>query len=358
MFLILLACTSDPANPNDSDNVEDTGPTDADGDGVFTPDDCDDTREDVFPGADDPNGDGVDADCEGGDGVAYVACTPILVPDLYPTIEDALADRKLNVCLGPGTFTTAPLPDDTYAPTAIRGQGRELTFLEDPSGEYDVRVLSGLTATGKVSAAGSLAFSDVTFIDATLGGFDAVLADRCAFIRSPIEVDVYERIGAVALSDSWITGSDAGIVLRLSGCETSCSGLYSDMRMYGMTFTENEAAIALDIAGDYDIYSVIENSVFYDNGAVMTVEVPGGNAEVPRLYIDATGNVEWSEQGEAFPDGGDFSIKEQDPRLDLAFAPPRPTEDSPLIDSAKGDGTATDFWGVAREKADRGAVEW
>lgn len=45
--------------------------TDRDGDGhsfAFGGDDCDDSRADVFPGAPDPEGDGVDADCFDGDG--------------------------------------------------------------------------------------------------------------------------------------------------------------------------------------------------------------------------------------------------------------------------------------------------
>ncbi len=360
LLLALLACTGAPALDSADSGAppEDTGPADADGDGVYTPEDCDDTRAEVFPGAaEDPPGDGIDGDCEGGDGPAFVGCAPIRVPDEYPPIEEALADGIFSICLGPGTFTTAAIPADSEAPTALRGQGRNLTFVEDPSAHYEVKVLAGLTATGVVSAAGTLSFSDVSFVDATIDGFDSIIAERSAFVRSPIVVDVVERIAGIALLDSWIDGAEAGIVLNMDGCERGCSGLYTDLRMYGMTFTNNAAAIALDIAGDYDIYSVIENSVFYDNGAILTVKTPGGAAEVPRVSISGSGNVEWSERGTSFPDDYGFSTKEQDPLFDLAFSPPRPSADSPLIDAARGDATPLDFWGTTREEADKGAVE-
>jgi arylsulfatase A-like enzyme len=53
------------------------GLTDRDGDGhsfAFGGGDCDDSRSFVYPGAPDPEGDGIDADCFGGDG------TPLIVP--------------------------------------------------------------------------------------------------------------------------------------------------------------------------------------------------------------------------------------------------------------------------------------
>ncbi len=356
LFLALSACLT-ATDPHESGDPVDTGPQDADGDGIYTPDDCDDTRDDVYPGApDDQKGDGVDMDCVGGDGDPIVGCSPILVPDLYPTIEDALADGKSNLCLGAGTFTPGPLPDGATAVSAFRGQGRDVTILNDPSAHYEVRVLAGLTATGQVTGTGSYQFNDVTLRDAVVAEFENFFCDRCGFVNSPIDAQVSEAVAGIALSDGWIADATAGIRLTLTGCRNSCSGYYTDLRMYNMTFVNNDIAIELDLSGDYDIYSVIDNSVFVDNGAVMTVTE--GSGTVPRLNISSQGNVEWGST-EAFPDGEDFSTKTQDPELDMAFSPPRPLEGSPLIDSAKGDFvTFTDYWGVDRVEADKGAVEY
>ena len=349
----LLGCAT--TGPETTDSVVDTGPTDADEDGVMTPDDCDDSRADVYPGAEDANGDSVDADCDGVDGLPFVGCSPILIPDTYATIGEALAAGEFNLCLGEGTFSHGPLPEGARNPSAFRGQGRDLTFVTDPSAHYEVHVLAGLTATGAVSGSGSYSFNDVTLENATVSGFDNFLCDRCALINSPIDVAVEERIAGIALSDCWITGADEGVRLELTGCSTGCSGYYTDLRMYNMTFTGNKAAISMDLAGDYDIYFVAENSIFLDNGAVMTVKTHAGQA--PRFYPDGNGNVEWSEGNEPFPDDYELETKEQDPELDLAYSPPRPREGSPMIDKADSDATLIDFWGTAREDADKGAVE-
>ncbi|MSQ03034.1 MAG: hypothetical protein EXR71_14295 [Myxococcales bacterium] len=356
LFFVLSACTTADETGETGDPA-DTGPFDADGDGIYTPEDCDDSRDDVYPGAaDDQKGDGVDMDCVGGDGDPIVGCSPILVPDVYPTIEDALLDGKSNLCLGPGTYAPGPLPDGATAVSAFRGQGRDVTVVDDPSGHYEVRVLAGLTATGRVTGSGSYQFNDVTLRDAVIADFDNFFCDRCGLVRSPIDAEVSEAVAGIALSDGWIAGATAGVRLTLSGCRNSCSGYYTDLRMYNMTFVGNAVAIELDLSGDYDIYSVIDNSVFVDNGAIMTVAE--GSGVVPRLNISSQGNVEWGST-DAFPDGDDFSIKVQDPQLDMAFTPPRPMEGSPLIDSAKGDFvTFTDFWGVERIDADKGAVEY
>lgn len=46
---------------------------DRDRDGVCAPEDCDDNRRDVYPGATDRPGDGVDQNCDGVDGIAPAA---------------------------------------------------------------------------------------------------------------------------------------------------------------------------------------------------------------------------------------------------------------------------------------------
>jgi hypothetical protein len=64
--------------------------TDADGDGHFDIAsggmDCDDSDASIYPGATDPSGDGIDQDCDGGDGTAVVfAVTDLAVGDLVIT---------------------------------------------------------------------------------------------------------------------------------------------------------------------------------------------------------------------------------------------------------------------------------
>jgi len=59
-----------------ADGVCTDGPVDADGDGHNTSVDCDDTDASIYPGADDPCGDGVDANCDGND-----MCGVVIGPD-------------------------------------------------------------------------------------------------------------------------------------------------------------------------------------------------------------------------------------------------------------------------------------
>ena len=61
--------------------------TDRDGDGysaLFGGGDCDDSRADVYPGAEDIPGDGIDQNCEGGDAVAETASDPTETPASDP----------------------------------------------------------------------------------------------------------------------------------------------------------------------------------------------------------------------------------------------------------------------------------
>jgi hypothetical protein len=67
---------------------------DVDRDGVCVETDCDDTRADVFPGAADPDLDGVDQNCDGVDGwrdPATVA-TPVAGDEATPIATDPPAD--------------------------------------------------------------------------------------------------------------------------------------------------------------------------------------------------------------------------------------------------------------------------
>jgi hypothetical protein len=346
-LVLTLACTA----PSDDTAAADTSPVDADGDGVLSDADCDDADADVLPGAQDPPGDAVDGDCDGSDGVAFAGCAPVVVPDVYPTIAEALAAGERDLCLGEGTFSLAPGAD---GPTALRGQGRARTRVTDPAAYGPIGVLSGLTATGTLSAGGSLSWTDVTVEDATLSALDSLMCERCAFVRTPIVLEVYERIAGIALTDTWLHGAETAIHVTTRGCtDASCSGWFVDVRMNNTTFTDNGSAIALDLEGDYDVYVVATNGLFLDNPVLLGVDATSD----PRVYPSGSSNLSWGTDGDGFPDGASFRARDEDPLLDRAFSPPRPLEGSPAIDAAGDDATQTDFWGLPREAPDRGAVE-
>lgn len=73
MAVSLMACYGLPMCA-DGDKVDEDGDgyfVEKSGTGCVLPQsDCDDTKADVYPGADDPNGDGIDQNCDGVDGDA------------------------------------------------------------------------------------------------------------------------------------------------------------------------------------------------------------------------------------------------------------------------------------------------
>jgi hypothetical protein len=365
--LLIGACVG-PGDGDDDDDADpadtalDTGPHDADGDGFYTPEDCDDTRAEVYPGApEDPPGDGIDGDCDGHDGPQYVGCPTIHVPDLYATIADAVVDGKYQVCLGEGTFTTEPIPDGDY-PSSILGQGRDRTFLVDPGAHYRAGVLKGMHVTGFTAGDGNFDWSDVTAEDADISGFNNFSCTRCLLDGSTIELAAEKEISGITLFDSWLTGSEAAVHVTTSGCKNngSCDDIYMDVRMYNSTFSGNEVALDFDMSGDWRLYLEVQNSIFVDHGgSVMEVEViDSGGSGSPSIGPSGGQNTAWnSGGGEHFPDGVEFRVNDKDPELDFAFRPPRPSDDSESIDATNELATATDFWNQPRDPADRGAVE-
>lgn len=359
MFALVLALAC--IGPKDSSALDDTATTvpevDPDGDGVLPPDDCDDTRADVHPGAEDANGDGVDADCDGTDGTAFVGCSPIDVPDVYPTIEDAIDAGDAGICLGEGTFTPGPLPEGAYGVSSFRGQGRDKTVLVDAAGYYPVSVLEGLTATGQVTRSGSVYFTSVNLEDALIVDFDNFSCEKCALIRSTVEMYVKETIRGIVLTDSWITEGDPGVHLEMDACTGTCAD-YCDVRLNNVTFTANTVAFAMDLRGAHNIFFDLENSIFADQTeALLTIDRGSGSGSSPDLYPSGNGNLQWNNGPDPFPDGEEFSANEKDPELDMAFRPPRPGPDSPAVDSAGDEATSTDYWGHPRKVPDKGAVE-
>ncbi|MFT5680580.1 MAG: hypothetical protein ACI8RZ_001486 [Myxococcota bacterium] len=83
MFLLFFSCTDSPApvdtappptdtgpadtDPPDTTPPEDTGPVDSDGDGWLADEDCNDSDDSVWPGAEEVAYDGIDQDCDGAD---------------------------------------------------------------------------------------------------------------------------------------------------------------------------------------------------------------------------------------------------------------------------------------------------
>jgi hypothetical protein len=357
LLLALLACTSAKPHLGGDDSADTSVPlVDPDGDGFLPPEDCDDTRGDVFPGAYDANGDGVDADCTGGDGTAFVACSPVDVPDVYPTIADAIAAGDPSICLGEGTFTMGELPKGARIPGSLHGQGPGATIVVDPAATYSVSVLEGLTATGIVTGPGSFYYTSVTIEGSPIDGFDNFSCERCALIDSPVEMYVNENTRGVVLVSTWIHGAEAGVHLVTEGCDDeSCPGFYCDLRVNSMTFTGNGTAFAMDLHGSYNVYFDVENSIFLDQTeAVLTIDHTGSRQT--NVVPSGNGNLVWGTE-DAFPDGSAFSANERDPELDLAFAPPLPLEGSPAVDSAGSEASAVDYWGHLRKDPDKGAVE-
>jgi len=64
---------------------------DEDSDGVCPPEDCDNKRADVYPGAADTVGDGVDQNCDGADGIQGARPTPT---PTTPTTDDTSATKS------------------------------------------------------------------------------------------------------------------------------------------------------------------------------------------------------------------------------------------------------------------------
>ncbi|MBX3270317.1 MAG: sulfatase-like hydrolase/transferase [Sandaracinaceae bacterium] len=105
--------------------------TDRDGDGfsfAFGGGDCDDTDPDVYPGAPDPPGDGVDSDCFAGDGAPEVAAlgdgqygeVPAAVP-ARPNVLFLSVDALRPDHLGHRGYARAATPNlDAFAASAVR----------------------------------------------------------------------------------------------------------------------------------------------------------------------------------------------------------------------------------------------
>jgi hypothetical protein len=75
---------------------------DLDGDGSLNEQDCGPTDPEIYPGAEDPFGDGIDQDCDGGDGIdndgdSYPANDDLTNPGLYDCDDE-------NASINPGTI--------------------------------------------------------------------------------------------------------------------------------------------------------------------------------------------------------------------------------------------------------------
>lgn len=347
--------TAADAGPDTAADSGDTASADGDGDGITVEaGDCDDADPAVHPGADDPNGDGLDADCDGDDGAPYVGCSPIDVPDVYATVEDAIAALEPEICLGEGTFdAVGPVTADTFYIFGIYGQGRDRTVLNDPTGALHLYHYEGMTLTGAVDTRGeSLYLRDVTAEGLAATFNTAFVCERCVLDGATFAAT--SGANAVVLRDSWVYGGDVGVSIAVQGCGDphSCAPTTGALAVENCTFTGTDTAIAVDAQGYAHVTVDVRNSVFVDVGALYAAEID--TAASARVTATGEANLVWSA---ADLGNAPFPYTEADPLLDDTFAPPRPAAGSPAVDAAGADATATDFWGVARATPDIGAVE-
>lgn len=326
---------------------------DEDGDGWSALEDCDETNPDVHPRAEDPEGDGIDGDCDGYDGDTWLGCGPVHVPDIWPTVADALASGNREPCLGEGTFTLPDGPDIDFLFGAV-GQGRDRTLLVlEDSGTY-LAYVQQLTVTGA-------AHTDAGFrpVDAALSDFTVYLVpytmllhlERTTVEHSTIAGGGYSELG-VWIQDSYIV--DSRIEFTMYGCwdedrDPSCGGA-GDFRIEVYNSTFEDCDYAFNVRADGDGYMTFRNNVFLrvDRFAYWDLAVLMG--------VEEAANIAW-ELGTA-PDleRDRVTLTELDPQFEEGTVPPRPSETSPLVDAAI-EGTETDYWRQPRTVPDIGAVE-
>lgn len=329
---------------------------DADADGWSVTCDCDDTDPDVYPGSDaeDIEGDGIDDDCNSYDGETWVGCSPHQVPDIWPTLADALADMNRAPCVGEGTFSLPASPDNDLF-WGFSGQGRDLTtvILEDDF-TYLGYVSHG-TVTGFAYAEGGFGAVDATLssIELSLHPSDVRLTlDRTTVEDSVIGGGGYEPL-SIRIRDSFVRNSQ----LRFTnyGCwdperDPTCAGAGDfEIEISNSTFTDVSNALQIRADGVGELW--FRNNVFFNlTGAFASWDLGG----VDEIVDDA--NVAWNVPGSDDVDETLIEFTEADPMFEEGTEPPRPGEGSPLIDAAYF-GSETDYWGNPRKVPDIGAVE-
>ena len=250
--------TDDTVDPDDTGDPE-APPTDEDGDGFLSDEDCDDTDPEVNPDADGVDGDGVDNDCDG-----YVdewdVCTGFDAD--YGTIQEAIdaAPDGQTIVVCPGTWVESLLIANK-AVALEASDGPEVTILTPAVEGPVVQVVAaqgayvdGFTITGGTNDEGAgvhcynsnLALNGNIFVDNTASSNGAgVGASNC-------DLAVYGN----AFNENVATSFGGGIYT-----DSNCAGL-----IYDNVFTSNSANYGGAIFTNYGDVNVESNDI-WDNYA-------------------------------------------------------------------------------------------
>ena len=260
----------DGSDGADGTDGGDDGPVDADGDGVFAEDDCDDGDASSFPGAPELEGDGADNDCDGY--ADEVEVCPGLDGELQAAIDGADDGAVLVIC--PGEF-----------PGGLSLSGKDLTLVgAGSSGGREGTTLRGDGAGPVIAVSGR---GGLTLVGLSLVGGGGASGGGALCQSSTIALE------DVRLADNLTTGNGAGlaaercdVALAGSRFENNTSGGYgggaylsgSDGEVLGSTFMTN---IALEGGGLFITGGNVDvlESTFESNqaiGASETVFGPGG----------------------------------------------------------------------------------
>ena len=255
---------------------------------VETTGDCDDTRSDIHPAADDPEGDGIDQDCGGFDGPQ-----PSLgfESSRYSSLQEALAATPsgATLWLGPGSYPADGLVLTNH-PLSIRStHGASHTLLEATSGhpaftitespDHPTRLADLSLSGGRTQEGGALLIRNalVQLDNVTLYGNRA---DNTGGAIAALDDTILELNNIV---------STGNLLVNPTSDYAAGAGLYlyeSETEIHDSAFTFNQAAIGASLgAGLYLEWSSadIDGSRFVGNQAVGSAGFGGG------IYIlDAT----------------------------------------------------------------------
>jgi len=310
--------TGDTAPPEDTEDTEDTGPIDADGDGSPASEDCDDdplTGVDIHPGAPEIC-DGIDNDCDGD--IDDDDDDRVDAPTWYPDADaDGYADESGAViaCDAPKQHIAEPLGDCDDTDAAINPGAAEAcdgvdndcdaTTVEagavfTPTGGAGVDISADLTglpvspASWSSSEDGTLSLCGETWYAALTISHDvAVVGSEGALLNaggSAQVVTIEPGASVVSIENVDITGgvgeSGGGVA-----CATAAALTMSDLDIYENSATYGGGVhITGDCSATLTDLAIYENDAFYGGGLELdTAEVVLQSSHIHSNYANYSG---------------------------------------------------------------------